>query len=455
MLDLNLGITSGTASLTSAFNAESKWTVDSIGKAGQTTSLTITGTGDVDATAAVGGSIALSGTTASLIASGLTDADGISVHSSATLGATVTGTAAANEISGGAGNDSLTGGAGADRFGLTGRVETITIAGVTATTDTFNATINGVATATSVTAAASNDSAATGLAAAINATSATSFATASATGAVVTVTYTQYFGTPGSTAIVFDAADTNNTATVLASSPGDNAGNDTIVGNAGNDTIFGGSGNDSINAGSGADLVYGGTGADTVDLGADLDTYVVAVGESAPTESLGTVTTASSVTGFDSVTGLGRATGSALSETLDLPGTIAVPTDGTTDNTNVTVYTNSSGGNVIFKSHVVASGIVTFHNDDTPGTSTAIVVNAANLAGAIAVLKARDLGNAGATVAFKYDSDGDGTVDALMVYNQGSNTAGTDVSLVMLVGQSDVASLITTNASTANALFIS
>jgi Ca2+-binding RTX toxin-like protein len=127
MLDLNLGITSGTATLTSAFNAQSAWTVDTIGKAGQTTSLTITGTGDVDASA---GSIVLSGTSVSFNASGLTDADGLSVTAAAvTVASTISGSSGADVIVGSAGADVLTGGVGADN--ITGGVGADTITGGT------------------------------------------------------------------------------------------------------------------------------------------------------------------------------------------------------------------------------------------------------------------------------------------------------------------------------------
>ncbi len=122
MLDLNLGITSGTVTLTSAFSGESAWTVDTIGKAGQTTSLTITGTGDVDASSA--GSIVLSGTSVSFNASGLTDNDGLSVTADAvTVASTISGSSGddvivgsdgADVLTGGAGDDVITGGAGAD-----------------------------------------------------------------------------------------------------------------------------------------------------------------------------------------------------------------------------------------------------------------------------------------------------------------------------------------------------
>ena len=296
-LDIESGVTSGTVTMSSG----SVFFADVIGKAGRDTSITFTGTGDVDKTAAGVTNITLLGATASLNFGGLTDSDGVSIISNASVAGTVTGTAFADEISGGAGNDSLSGGSGADRLGTIGRTETITISGVSATTDTFNATINGVTTLTSVTAAGSDASAATGLAEAINATTATSFATAAAVGAVITVTYQQYFGTTATTAIVVDAGGgAANAAAVLVTAVGDNAGADSLVGGEGADTIVGGTGNDTITltettaaadvvvlnaaATNGVDTIAGfaaGTGADVLSVvGADT-TATTAAGNNA------------------------------------------------------------------------------------------------------------------------------------------------------------------------------
>jgi len=253
-LDLNANVTTGTVAMSSG----SSWNVNTIGGAG-VSSVTLTGTGDVDSgrtATVIAPGIQLVGTTVTFNAGGLTDADSLSISSTATVASTITlplTATGAGEVSSGAGADSLTGGNGADRFGLTGRVETFTVANVTDTTDTFNAVINGVTTATSVTAAGNNTSAATGIAAAINATSATSFATATATDAVVTVTYAQYFGTAGAVAVVVDAAGGNNVGTLAVTAAGDNAGADTISGGVGADTIIGGTGADRLSGGTGAD----------------------------------------------------------------------------------------------------------------------------------------------------------------------------------------------------------
>ena len=276
-LDLDLGVTSGTVTMSSGSN----WTVDSIGRSGQATSLTITGTGDVDNhavaanTTAMGttpGSIAVSGTTVTVDASTLIDADGLKMHSSATTSAILSAPGVASVLSSGAGTDSLTGGAGADKFGLTGRQETFSVTRADPA-DTYAATINGVATATQTVAAAAgatNDTAhktavATQLAAAINATSATSFATATSEGAVVTVTYAHYFGTAGSFAATEVGGGTVSAVTVAAvtGAAGDNAGSDTITGGAGADTIIGGTGADVMNGGLGNDAFLQVSATDT------------------------------------------------------------------------------------------------------------------------------------------------------------------------------------------------
>jgi len=156
-LDLGLGITTGTVAMSSGSN----FIVDTIGIAGQTTSLTITGTGNMathapaDNDAAMGlakGSIAVAGTTVVVDTSGLVDASGNSFHSSGTVSSTISLGGVASAASSGAGADVLTGGLGADRFGLTGRVETYTVT-VAGPADTYVITVNGIATDTVTTAA--------------------------------------------------------------------------------------------------------------------------------------------------------------------------------------------------------------------------------------------------------------------------------------------------------------
>lgn len=163
----------------------------------------------------------------------------------------VIGTSGADAISGDSAANRLQGNDGADRFGLTGRVETITVA-TTATTGDLDAadkvklTFNGVDTAdVTYGASATLASVASAIAAAINATSETSFVTATAADGVVTVNYAQYFGTAGAVKSETDA-DSDTTFTFAATAAGANAGDDTIVGGAGADTILGGAGSDTF-----------------------------------------------------------------------------------------------------------------------------------------------------------------------------------------------------------------
>ena len=237
-----------------------------------------------------------------------------------------------------------------------------------------------------------------------------------------------------------------------------------ITGGAANDTIVGSAASDVIDGAALVDVITGGTGADTIDAGTGLDTVNVAAGDTVLTVSLGTSGSAnSSVTGYDQVSGLVRSDGTVLSETLNVQGTASryapsstVDINSTTD--VVAYYGTTGGSSITFASLVVASGIATFHNNDTPnGATTAIMVKGNNLAGAITALQAIDLGNAGTSVAFAFDANSDGTTDGLMVYTQGTD-AGTDTSdtLVLLVGQQSVdALIITTNTAGSNDLFLS
>jgi hypothetical protein len=325
-LDLDTAVTSGTVGMSSG----SQWHVNTIGGASAVTSITVTGTGDVDSgktEAVIAPGITLIGSTVTFNASGLTDTDSLSIASTATTKATISlplTATGAGEISSGAGTDVLTGGNGADRFGLTGRVELITIANTTATTDTFTATINGVTTATSANAGTTTATAATGLAAAINATSATSFATAVAADAVITVTYSQYFGVAGTTAVVVDAAGTNNTAAVTVSAAGDNSGSDTITGGLGVDTIIGGTGADVMNGGLGNDSYLQVSATDTgfVAAAASIstatldkitanagDTITLFLQTAANYDVLGTLATATSITNTTTTTAIARSQG--------------------------------------------------------------------------------------------------------------------------------------------------
>lgn len=187
------------------------------------------------------------------------------------------------------------------------------------------------------------------------------------------------------------------------------AGDDTITGSAIADTITGGAGADTITSGLGADSVTGGTGADKITLTeatAAQDTVVVAAGDS-------------TTTAWDVITGFALGDGSAGDEdVLDFAGAAVQATDAAGVN-------GTDFGSI--KSHTVSNGVVTF--DDVDTFATALVVNSTNLTDVVGYLTANITTNLH-SVAFAYDSNGDGTAEDTIVFN---NNATGD-SLVQLVG---------------------
>jgi hypothetical protein len=213
-----------------------------------------------------------------------------------------------------------------------------------------------------------------------------------------------------------------------------------------------------IVAGALADTITGGAGADTMTGGAGADTFVIGAGDSALTVALGGATTNSSVAGSDRITDFAKANGTAVSEVLNVAGTASVYAPGATvdiaTTTNVTV--NNSGTSTVFASLVVTNGVAVFHNNDTPGGATAITLTANNIAGAVASLQEINLGALGRSVGFMGDFDNDGTADDFALFTQGTADGATNSAdtLVILLDTGSITSLITTNATTANALFI-
>jgi hypothetical protein len=205
--------------------------------------------------------------------------------------------------------------------------------------------------------------------------------------------------------------------------------------------ISGGGSADVLNTGAGNDTITGRAGADVIDAGAGLDTVIVAAGDTVLT--IGGTGDAGTIAGFDVISNLAAGTGSVNSETLNTVGTAAVVANIIGINGTDSILTV---GGVTIKSHAITDGIVTFDDDNT--YASAITINSNSiLAAVVQYLQANDLGNAGATVAFDCGAD-------TYVYTQGSD-AGTDNLdvLVKLVGvQAD--SLITTNGTGANDLFI-
>jgi len=182
----------------------------------------------------------------------------------------IAGTAGNEYLVGGLNNDTISGGSGNDMLGGIGRKEVITIAGTVNAAETVTFTANGVAAALTVGASPTTSTVASDLADKINTTSATSFVTAKADGAVVTVTYFNYLGAAGATTETLGgtAVVTTNISTDYG------AGDDRLTGDGGNDTIFGGAGADTIDGGTGNDVIYGGAGADSLTGSSGNDTFV-------------------------------------------------------------------------------------------------------------------------------------------------------------------------------------
>ncbi len=205
-------------------------------------------------------------------------------------------------------------------------------------------------------------------------------------------------------ATIYVGGDGVNTITAASSTSGV-----VIRANSGDDTITGSSSNDTIVAGGGADTVDGGNGADTINLNEG-------------TRAVDTVkllsTNTSWIPGYDTVNAFDVSkAGGTNNDVLNLPsGTIAADA-GVTAGTVV---------NTIAK-HSIASGIVSFY--DASGVTVAINTSLLK-ADALNYLSA-NLTQAGRTVGFALDSDGNGQSDSLMVFQDGVAVNG--------YGNSDIA----------------
>jgi hypothetical protein len=177
-----------------------------------------------------------------------------------------------------------------------------------------------------------------------------------------------------------------------------------------------------IDAGTGKDLITKAAGTNSATDILGITTYTVQDGDSLAAS-------------FDTITGFDLGTGAIMADTLNFDGT------GVTGNTAGVNGTDSG----TLKSHAIASGIITF--DDVDTFATAVTINAANLADALAYV-ASNIGTASDTVAFAYDSTNNGTADGTFVFQQG--TLDSVVHLTDVVGTS----LSATNATTAGLIDI-
>jgi hypothetical protein len=225
----------------------------------------------------------------------------------------------------------------------------------------------------------------------------------------------------GSDDITFTAASWVGHATTAATI--------TVNTNAGDDKISVETGTLIDNANDRAIAIDAGTGKDTIKL-----VKVNGAGGTALNNALITVDAGDSLmTNFDVITGFDIGDATNKSDILDFTGTSAVSD-----------FTQSVDTGV-FKSHALSAGVVTFDTTDVFDGATKI--DSSNLQDALDYLVANTANLD--VVAFNYDSTGNGTADATMVYNNNSVD-----SLVDLQGVGGVTSLVAGITVTANALSI-
>ena len=179
------------------------------------------------------------------------------------------------------------------------------------------------------------------------------------------------------------------------------------------------------------------TQAVQIDLGAGADTLkfdTVDNGAGATAFAMIAIGAGDSVSGtHDKITGFETGDGTNYASGLNFAGSAAVGTLGTSNNF----------GTIL--SHDITNGFAVF--DDAGTYSTALKITDSNLADVLGYLDANTSTND--VVAFLFDSDADGTNDATLIYHN-----GTVDSLVELVGTTTATSLITTAATTDNAILV-
>ena len=200
-----------------------------------------------------------------------------------TPGQNLTGTAAAESLTGGTGNDTITGLGGADTLNGGDGNDLFRVTGVSAA-DGYDVFIGGAGTDT-IAATAANVYIGIGSLSGIEVLSSGGFANVLAGGAAaadvfdftnITITGIVSIGGGGGNDLITGNAadnvlrgDTEND-TVLGA-----GGNDTLQGNDGNDSVNGGDGDDSLFGNAGSDTIVGGAGTDTANYGLTRATYVV------------------------------------------------------------------------------------------------------------------------------------------------------------------------------------
>lgn len=192
-------------------------------------------------------------------------------------------------------------------------------------------------------------------------------------------------------------------------------------------TFNGGAGNDAAVGGVDSDIFTGGTGADklvmqnTATLDGVVDTVVIADGDS--TAAGWDVIVGFQATATAGVAAVAAGSATAGDDVLDLASAFAAVAAGAVDGDNV--------GNV--RSHnVAANNLVTFDDADTYAATVLVGTGAGQLSLAdVLSYLATNLNGTSATVAFNYDSNGDGVLnaaDSTFVFQDGA--ADTVVELV-------------------------
>lgn len=368
----------------------------------------------------------------------------------------ITGSAQSDTITTGTGNDTIAGdrgdnvitaGAGNDVVTAKDGNDTVDLGtGVDSYTDNLNTNINAILATNTVSkqeglASVQIDVAGNGLGAGD-----VDQMLAVGKGSTLTVSWTGAAMATG-TAVLDGRLATVDTGAVVAGDANSNleivtaAADVTFNGGAGNDvalvtdqttaslTFNGGAGNDGAVGGVDSDIFTGGAGADQIAVqntqGVDgvVDTVVIADGDS--TASAWDVIFGFEAGGVAAAANVVAGSATAGDDVLDLD-TVVIEAAGApgVDGTNAGAV----------ETHVVAAnGLTTFGTDDNDAVfndDIAIVGTATgqiSLADALAYLAANIDG--GATVAFNYDSDGNGVVDQTFVFQDGVNDT-----VVQLVG---------------------
>ncbi|MDP3512804.1 MAG: SwmB domain-containing protein, partial [Sulfuritalea sp.] len=231
-----------------------------------------------------------------------------------------------------------------------------------------------------------------------------------------------------------------------------------IRGNGGSDTLVGTNAADVLIDGGGADTLTGGEGSDTIVLvenggfnGQPIysrDVVYIQPGDSVvgSRDLVKGAFTSPTDTGFDIASG-----DPSKHDVLSLPSAV-IAADVTNADMN---YGNGQVqidvGNLM--AHSISAGIITF-GSGADVAATTVTINSSNVNDAVSYLQQNVLG-AGVTVAFKVDSDDNGSVDSLVVF-QDTGTLATQGgiappdTLVALGGLIGVASATLGNAEGAN-----